>query len=206
MVKEGHDTTLSKNHGGHGLDHDVTVAMLATIIAPSERIAEKAWCAAMLHSVDRVVVDLASLESTMVSYSKKLTNHFKQEEIDEIVEAALRHGELNQSDQNETQVVLMDADRLANMQSAVIIRGGQFRSTLPVFEFTYLEGSKNPDSTYDHPQSILDNLRLIISQYMPQLRSVKAQELGGKYSARLASYIASVEQDYKELGLVNIEL
>lgn len=204
-VKNGHIHTSSLSHQGHGLDHDITVSMLAVRIAPDSRLGEKAWCASMLHSVDRVV-EAKMVESVMNEYAKHLHPFFSQREIEEIVEAALRHGELNQPDQNEIQVVLMDADRLANMQSAVIIRGGQFRSTLPVFEFGYLEGKVNPVSTYENPQSILDNLRLIISQYVPQLRLPKAKTLGAFYANRLTAYVESIEQDYKDLNLVNIDL
>ena len=204
-VKAGHMNTTSQYHRGHGLDHDITVSMLAVHIAPTVHIGEKAWCAGMLHSVDRVV-EADKVKETMYAYTRHLQPFFSQHEIDEIVEAAFHHSELNQADQNETQTVLMDADRLANMQSAVIIRGGQFRNTLPVFEFSYLEGKINPSSTYENPQSILDNLRLIISQYIPQLRLPKAQTLGSLYATRLTTYIQSIEQDYKELNLVNIEL
>ena len=42
-------------HRGHGLDHDVTVAQIAAQIAPNAQIAEKAWCAGMPHSIDRMI-------------------------------------------------------------------------------------------------------------------------------------------------------
>lgn len=205
VVKKGHRETLSQNHGGHGLDHDVTVAMLAVLIQPSVRIAHKAWCAALLHSVDRVVEE-SFVKETMLAYAEHLHHFFSQEEIDEIIESAMRHSELNQDNQSETQITLMDADRLANMQSAVIIRGGQFRSKLPVFDFKYLEGVCDPLSDYDHPQSVVDNIRLIVSQYVPQLRLPKAKELGVIYGERLMAYVRSIEQDYEDINLIGIEL
>jgi len=204
-IKNGHQQTLSKNHSGHGFDHDITVAMLALKIAPSVRLGQKAWCASLLHSTDRVVED-TKVKEAMISYSQQLKHFFDENEIIEIIEAALRHSELNQEDQKDTQIVLMDADRLANMQSAVIIRGGQFRHNIPAIDLKYLDGKKDPWSTYENPQTVLDNIRLIISQYTPQLRIKKAKVLGAFYSGRLKRYIQSIEDDYKKLGLVGIDV
>jgi hypothetical protein len=199
-IKAAHYSTTNTDHRGHGLDHDITVAAMAIKIAPDADSCKKAWCAALLHSFDRIF-EARDVKNQMRIHASKLTGVFNDEEINEIVEAAYRHNEMNQSDQSLTQITLMDADRLANMQSAVIIRGGQFRPTLPVLDFNYLDGKTNPNSTYESPKSILDNLRLIIINYVPQLRLPEAKRLGDKYSKTLASYIRSVEENYAELGL-----
>lgn len=204
-VKEGHHNASLAQHGGHGFDHDVTVATLATRIASSPDIAKKAWCAGMLHSVDRMVEE-EKVKSTMIAFAERLRDIFTHDEIIEIVEAAFRHSERNQNDQSEVQITLMDADRLANMQMSVIMRAGQFRATLPIFDFCYLEGTCDPTSTYENPKSILDNLRIAVDSYIPQLRLEKSKELGALYSKRIFSYIDTVEQDYKDLGLINVRL
>ncbi|HMO77674.1 MAG TPA: HD domain-containing protein [Candidatus Paceibacterota bacterium] len=205
QIKNGHIQTKNKDHFGHGFDHDVTVAMLAVLIAPSVRLGHKAWCASLLHSTDRVVTE-KKVKETMILYSQNLKHFFNDTEIKDIIEAALRHSELNQDNQNDTQVVLMDADRLANMQSAVIIRGGQFRHKIPALDLKYLNGDKNPLSTYENPKTVLDNLRLIISQYIPQLRIKKAKVLGSVYSKKIKKYIESIERDYEKLGLAGVDL
>lgn len=204
-VKTGHKNTKSKSHGGHGIDHDITVAMLAVKISSDERIGQKAWCAGMLHSTDRVV-EIPDVINTMTGHANHLKHFFNQSEIGEIIEAAFRHSELNQSDQSETQVVLMDADRLANMQSAVIIRSGQFKPNIPVFDFKHLSGGIDPLSTYDEPRSVLDDLRFVIKNYIPQLRNSEARRLGAMYASKLDAYIKSIENDYEYLGLLNIEI
>ena len=150
------------------------------------------------------MVDDKDVKKVMIEHAKNLEKIFSQDDIHEIVEAAYRHSERNQTDQSETQITLMDADRLANMQSAVIIRGGQFRPTLPALDFNYLEGAANPLSTYERPMTVLDNLRFIIYNFPPQLRLPEAKRLGVIYTDRLSSYIKSVEDDHKELGLKNI--
>lgn len=204
-VKMGHLTTTLESHRGHGFDHDVTVASLALLIAETKEIGIRAWCAALLHSVDRIVEE-NKVRETMNLFASNLVSFFTPEEIHEIVEAAYRHSEINQSDQSDVQITLMDADRLANMQSAVIIRAGQFRSTIPAFNFKYLDGTKDPLSTYETPVTILDNLKFLIIRYVPQFRVPKAKKLGEVYASRLQLYIQSVESDYKELGLSGIEL
>lgn len=204
-VKSGHENTKEKNHGGHGFDHDITVAMIATKLSDNERVCQKAWCAGMLHSTDRVVGAPLVLE-TMTKNAKHLSHFFDNEEVSEIIEAAFRHSELNQLDQSETQIVLMDADRLANMQSAVIIRSGQFRPNIPVFDFKYLEGKTDPLSTYEDPMSVIDDLRISIRNYIPQLRTQEGIRLSGMYAKNLKAYIKSIEDEYEYLGLLNLEI
>lgn len=204
-IKTAHSLTTNSDHGGHGFDHDVTVAAMAIRIALDKHTSRKAWCAALLHSFDRIF-DTNMVKDEMFIHASKLKGHFKDEEIDEIVEAAFRHSEINQSDQSQTQITLMDADRLANMQSAVIIRGGQFRQNLPVLDLNYLSGQADPTSTYEAPKSILDNLRIVIINYIPQLRLPEAKHLGAIYAGRLTAYIKSIEDDYSELGLNGVNV
>lgn len=204
-VKLIRQTEHGIDHYGHGLDHDITVSTLAMKIATDEHTGCKAWCAGLLHSFDRIIGDDKAREA-MELQAKYLTHYFSQEEIGEIIEAAYRHTELNQEDQSSTQITLMDADRLANLQSAVIIRAGQFRPDIPALDFNYLSGNKDPLSTYDHPKTILDNLRFIITNYIPQLRLPIAKELGDIYANRLNLYIKSIEYDYEYLDLKNITI
>ncbi|KKU82065.1 MAG: hypothetical protein UY07_C0004G0010 [Parcubacteria group bacterium GW2011_GWA1_47_8] len=168
----------------------------------------------MLHSMDRMakknedkvefmknvgVIILAHLDSLPIGY-------FDSEEIIEIWNSAWRHGELNQNDQSITQQVLMDADRLANLMPAVIIRAGQFLPNIPTFEFEYLAGKRNPETTYDKPRSVLDNLRNLIAEYIPKLRTPKAKELAVEYVRTLEGFISALEESNKQLGLDDISL
>lgn len=204
-IKAGHENTKKQSRGGHGVDHDITVAMLAVKISTNERVGQKAWCAGMLHSTDRVV-EMADVIDSMAKHADHLKHFFSRSEISEIIEAAFRHSELNQSDQSETQIILMDADRLANMQSAVIIRSGQFKPDIPVFDFKHLSGEINPLSTYEDPKSVLDDLRFVIKNYIPQFRTDEAKRLGSIYAIGLSAYIKAVEEENESLGLLNIEI
>ncbi|MBA3789278.1 HD domain-containing protein [Patescibacteria group bacterium] len=204
-VKEGHEKSPMK-HRGHGMDHDVTVAQIATLIAPDDRAKKLGWVAGMLHSTDRVV-PADQLTVALTSYLHALPEgYFTNEEKQKIVEAVLRHSELNQDNQSDVQQLLMDADRLANLTVALFIRGGQFRPDIPAFEFTYLNGTQNPASTYKYPKSVLDNIRADLEEYLPQLRLPAAKELGTTYAERLSQIIAWIEKDYHDLSLAGLQL
>ena len=206
-VLEGHKNA-ERPHRGHGLDHDVTVAQLAATIAPDERTGEKAWVAALLHSTDRTVEkgNTTKVESFIGVYLKELPEgYFSNTEVEEIFVAVMRHTELNQGDQSLTQQVLMDADRLANLQAAVIIRAGQFQPTIPALELQYLD-SINPQSTYHEPKSVIDDLRANIREYIPKLRLPQAISLGTKLGSRLQAYIDMVQDDYRSIGLDGVIL
>ncbi len=191
-----------RQHKGHGLDHDVTVAQLAAQIVPDSRTAEKAWCAGMLHSTDRYAA-IAKVsegpnevgEEVMQNLKYLPLDYFSGEDLAEIYAAACRHDELNQGDQEEVQMALMDADRLVNLMSSVVIRAGQFQAQLPAFEPEFLNGTPNPASTYLSPKSVLDDLRGNIIAYVPQLRLPKAKEMGEKLIAKLEEFIKDVEND-----------
>jgi hypothetical protein len=202
-------TTARNAHRGHGFDHDITVAQLADHIAPTEHIGEKAWCAGMIHSVDRILGN--SDTQYIEKVTRKLLGHlpvgyFKEHDIEDICKAAVNHGELNTKDQSLVQRVLMDADRLANLMPAVVIRAGQFRPTVPPFEFNYLDGERNPASTYHQPKSVVDNLRALISEYTPQLRLPKAKLLARNYANVLETFLHSLEKSYQDLDLKGFEL
>ncbi len=203
-IKEKH-TSVGQRNRGHGLDHDVTVAQIGVRIAPDERTADKAWVAGMLHSLDHLIEHddkndpaVSGALATLLSHLPK--DYFSSEEVGEIGQAALRHSELNRDDQSLTQQVLMDADRLANLQVSIMIRGGQYRPTIPPLEFEYLD-KINPSSTYREPKNVLDNIRLNMSEYVPQLRLSKAKDMGRQYEARLKAYLQEIQKDYDELGL-----
>jgi len=212
-VKQAHEES-GRTHRGHGLDHDVTVATLGGIIAPNDRVAEMAWCAGMLHSTDRITEKnedeeffMCNVEAAMRHNLSSLPHsHFTHEQEAVVLEAALRHSELPQDDHSMVLIVLQDADKLANLMPAVIIRSAQLLPDIPAFEFGYLNGVRNPKSTYHHPLSAMDDLRLNIEEYLPKFRIPKAKALAEKYIDILNQYLRAIEESNKMLGLKGITL
>ncbi len=203
-VKRLHETS-KRPHRGHGLDHDVTVAALAIWLAPDARTAELAFCAGLLHSVDRIVEKGAYVRDIVAAHLEYLpSGYFTREELDDIFESVMRHRE-PRDDDSLVQCVLMDADRLANIMLSVVIRAAQLYAEVPAMEFGYLAGRRNPRTTWDEPCSALDGVRVCYEMLHP-MRTPRGRDLANRYAAQLAVFVAGVEKQYADLGLVGITL
>ena len=202
-----HHRTAERPHQGHGMDHDVTVAQLCLRISPNEHIEKLAWLAGILHSTDRTVErgNTGKVAELVEGFIQLLPDSVSSYVRALIHDAVMRHAEMNRDDQTLVQQVLMDADRLANLQAAVIMRCGQHYSKVPALELEWL-GEMNPNSTYNEPCSVLDDVRGNVKGYMPQFRLQKAIKLAEFYKERNEKYVIEVQGDYRMLGLHDIEL
>lgn len=201
FIKQLH-ATRAKGEQGHGLDHDVLVAEFARHICPDEALLDKVWVAGMLHSIDRMV-DESEVER-ITREALLLVGQFTDAEREEVFQAVLRHSERNQDDQSRTQMVLMDADRLANLQVVIAIRAAQFRPNIPPLEIEYLD-EPNPASTYRDPKSILDDMRHCL-EWVGWLRTPKAKVLGEGLKKDIQGYIEKIKEPYELLGLAGKRL
>lgn len=199
-----HETSPYR-HSGHGLDHDIAVAQMATLIAPTPRLAEMGWAAALIHSTDHLVGE-AKCATQLRKYLHLIPeNLFGREEIEDIYLAALEHGAKSPTHRCPVQEVLQDADKLINMQSTVLIRGGQFRPKIPAVELQHLE-KVNPASTYQTPKSVLDAIRIAISEYRELIYTRKGKGVASLYEERFRNYERQILEDHQLLGLVGIEI
>jgi hypothetical protein len=137
--------------------------------------------------------------------SKLPVEHFTINEIDEMRQAALRHGEKNGPNQSLTQQVLQDADRLAILMVAILFQIGQGYQKLPVLQLEFLS-ENNPASTYDEPCSCIDDLRNCISEFVPQFRLPNAIEMVQEKVSRLNHIIGLIQLEHMEIGLDNLSL
>lgn len=202
-VKRLHTTSASRNRG-HGLDHDVTVAMLTQTLIEPGRMAEKAWIVGMLHSVDRLVGHEEAAQVTGMLLRALPAGYFSDDEIAEMHAAAMRHGEKNLPGQSLLQQVLMDADRLANLMLLALVRIGQFNPDIPVVEFEYID-RENPLSTYQSPRNTLDAIRHCL-EWKSWFRLPEAQRRGALLCEVLERYLSLIESPYIELGLAGKKL
>ncbi len=187
-VKQLHESS-SHPHQGHGLDHDVTVAMFGVRISPDARTAEKAFCVGMMHSTDRIV-EQTEIPRTLITCLDHLPAHyFTPGELDEIYNAAFEH-EVPQDDDSLVKQVLMDADRLANIMLSGALRAAQWLNGKPVVEFEYLAGARNPATTWDAPCSALDGVRVVYQMLHP-MRTPKGIELAKVHVAQISASSAS---------------
>ncbi len=203
-VKNMHEASPWQ-HRGHGLDHDVAVAQMAVLIAPTPRLADMGWVAALIHSTDRLV-EVGRCQAQLREYLSLLPmNFFDDEEVEEIYLAVLEHSEKSPLHRSPTQEILQDADKLINLQAIVFIRSGQFRSKIPAIEFLYVEKT-NPASTYHAPKSVLDGCRISIYEYPQLINTQKGKELASVYVERFRQYEQQILEDHQLLGLVGVEL
>jgi len=211
-VKSVHGNS-GRPHRGHGFDHDVTVAMTAVFIAPSERVAERAFCAGLMHSADHCVTR-EELGTTLNGYLSKIPRDFSDKELAEIKEAVLRHREYkgrNLKTRKPTQRTLMDADKLVNMEPLVIARSGQFHPGIPAIE-THWVGKRggryaNPASTYANPCNLLDDIRGCAEWAEPGwMHYPISRQLATVRAGFIVDFIRRAEDVYHPLGLAGVEL
>lgn len=194
-----------QGHRGHGPDHDLMVAGYCLLITDNGRVGEKAWIAALLHSFDRFFGDEVEEKITeMLQFLPE--NEFSPEELAEIREAIHRHNQPNATDDGPVQVVLQDADRLANVGPMVIYRSGQFHSVIPAIEIGFTPWKKNPASTLRKPRSGYDNMLNVLEwEADPRfgLRLEKSKRIGKKYFDFLRSWFQLVHDQLDETGLAS---
>jgi hypothetical protein len=194
---------FDRGHQGHGFfDHDLMVAQYAIMIAPNERVAEMAWVAALLHSLDRMFGgDAALRRNELVALLPY--NNFNHTEMVEIIDAVEHHDSLNMKDDSLTKITLQDADRLANSDAIVIARSGQFHPKIPCVIPNHI-ATMTPGSKYNNPSSVIDDLRGCLEwEHLDKvkLRLPKAIELGKEKFQYLRDYIARIQRDFANLGL-----
>lgn len=198
------------NMRGHGFfDHDHPVAQTCVLIHEDERSVRKAWVSSLLHSLDRLMTkeeENRTLDGLLALIPENEISRF---EIEEIRVALQNHDGPNRETDSITQKILQDADRLANAQSIIILRSGQFMPNIPAIELGYLGMKNHPESTYKKPRTVHDNLMHILEwdpegpEAHPQfcLRLPMAIEFGRPHFAYIREWILRVKSDFAQLGL-----
>jgi hypothetical protein len=104
------------------------------------------------------------------------------------------------------QIVLQDADRLANVMPYVIARAGQFRWKLPVVELGHTGLDMHPESSHQKPRSIHDALIACLEWHPDSgtkfaIRTPKAREIGEELFVYLREWFALSDRHMKMAGL-----
>ncbi len=198
-ISDLHKTSEKKNRG-HGFDHDISVASYALKIAGDEKTANTAFVAGLIHSIDRLVSS-DSVSKKVKEMIEMTGDNFSESEKQEIYFAVLEHSHISPEHKSETQKILQDSDKLANLSPSVIIRSGQFSPHLPIYEHNYLY-SINPESTYADPKSILDDIRTNIRDYMPIFHIEKAKQIAVDYIEFLKEYEKKIQKELEFLDIL----
>lgn len=200
LVKEDHEEVFC---GGHPFSHAVITAQYAAILAESINFEiEVAWIAGLLHNADHYSKKVASYLEKLLGETTSFDIGIKAL----IITAILNHSGLNDSNDTLLLKILRDADKLANIDSDLPIRCGQFRPNLPIFEPEYVR-TPNPESTYQNPTSIVEDLRLSMewqgddSKGIPWINLDKTRKMAKPLFARLQTFINGFAEQIKRTGL-----
>jgi hypothetical protein len=212
---EADDLASTKPHSGHGFwDHDVVVAMMATLIALNPRTGDMAFIAGLIHSTDRKVEN-DKIDETLDRYLQLVTSDFSPSELALIKEAVMRHDEFKEENvetRSLVQKTLMDADKIINLETLVIVRSGQFQPFIPAVEPQWIgrkdDGARynNPASTYREPTSVLEVLRGCVEWAEPGwIHFEKSQRRVDTLAKKLQDFIDDAERIYIELGIAGFK-
>lgn len=184
--------------GGHDFLHALMVAQYAKIIAENEQTGTIAWVAGLCHNTDRLFP--GEVEVRLDSYLKNGTN-FSSGVRKSIIEAILGHSKRNSPNDSELTIILMDADRLANIGPNILIRSGQFYHQLPAYDPRYIV-KPNPKATYKKPLTSLDDIKFCL-EWEEWLRMPKAKKLAKPYFKLLRTVIKTFEYQLEEVNLLS---
>lgn len=202
-----------QGHQGHGIDHDLLVMGYALRIAPTKELAELAWIAASLHSLDRHFGEQAEKEISRLLELTSLNNEKRQT----ILTAVMRHDKKNAADDSMVQILLQDADRLANINPSVLIRSGQFRPTIPALEISEqaLSPAPVPGESYQNPPSCIRDISKCL-EWWPEhcekygvpktfcIRTKAALRLAVPHFRALVKCFTGIRRVFNETGLFEI--
>ena len=210
-VKEAHEQ-YGLTASGHDFDHDLRVANYALMIAPDTRTGLLGMAAGFCHSADRILKKalehspnpVVEIEVEQLVRQWLGATDLPKKERDEVVFAVLHHETANSEHDTPLNIPLKDADRLANLDADVIIRGGQFQPHLLAVDPVHLE--HDPKATYHNPRSVLWDVANCASWMNTEgpyvLRLPKARELGVKRAEFLKLFISTIHAQRQEVGLI----
>lgn len=215
----------ASQHDGHSPEHDASVAMMGVRLVESAtdeeingfdpmKLIGMVYVAGLLHSTDRKVGNEEHTEQAL--WAHLADSDFCESDKIIIVEAVLRHFEFKMmrvETRHPVQKFLMDADKLINLQTLVVVRSGQFHPGIPAIEPEFIgmkpEGTRyyNPATTYKAPRSCLDDLLSCAEWaepgWMHSKEAIRRAQLLGQ---ELMDFIRRAQQIYIELGLAGVRL
>lgn len=186
---------------GHGFDHAYAVASNCLKIADGEA-AELAWVSAICHNTDRHYGE-ENVRPMMERYLSLTGFNGPQKRV--VTEAVLNHSHRPGPNDELITVILMDSDKLANIDLTVLIRASQFRPNDPILDLRYPDATvKNrpPGTHYKNPGSILMDMAGCLEWEEPGwFRNLRAMELAKPKFELLRHMYTNIVAQTKEVGL-----
>jgi hypothetical protein len=197
-VREDHGTAGALVGTGHDFTHALMAAQYCLQITDEDDpLATLGWLAGICHNTDRLFPN-ESVESRVWNYLS-FTNLFSEEK-DLIIEAVLNHSHKPSPDDLPLTIVLMDADKLANLGFTLALRSAQFQPNLPPINLTYLF-EYPPGHNYKNPGSICRDIASSLEWREGWFRLPKAIKLAEPLFAQLEQFLQGVLKQFKDTGL-----
>ena len=187
---------------GHSFLHALFVAQYCLMIAP-DHLQIAGWIAGMLHNTDRLFVgeNDDQIAERIIAYLS-LTD-LPGNEKNMILEAVMDHSHKSCSSENQLTTILMDADKLANLEPlTAAIRAAQWRTGCSAINLVYLD-KYPPGCNYKNPGSIVRDMCSALEWEEPGwLQTVKAIELAKPMFSLLKSMVQATIKNHKQAGLI----
>lgn len=212
-VRKDHAAKSALVGTGHDFSHALMVAQYCLMIA-DDPLATMAWPAAICHNTDRLFPDDSEefiekrvrkyfeLEDVRGGMDRDYRINFSDKEVDLIIEAVMCHSHRPSENDNSVTVVLMDADKLANIGSLLALRSAQFQPNLPIVDLRYLD-QRPPGTSFKKPGSIYWDIKSSLEWAEPGwIRTPKAKDLAKPLFEELQIVLDGVVRQYENTGLV----
>ncbi len=211
-VKQDHNEVGLVSH--HDFVHAARVGEIAYQIAlnewGNERMAQLAGISGLCHNSDRIIQAKLNLERKDPSPAEvsslifsQLGTDFTLAERDLIIEAVLKHEDLNSINDSPILISLMDADRVVNLDIDLFPRSGQYYSDLPVVD--YLHFLNDPKATYRDPKTVLRDIAYSLDWVNPNsavcIRTVLGQRMALRRTEIFRVFFEALKSQLEEEGV-----
>jgi hypothetical protein len=201
-VQANHEKVVAAGRStiGHGFDHALMVAQYGVLVSETDRNADMAWVAGLMHNTDRHY-EPEQVGTVVRHYLRIIASEFSDAELAIISDAVLCHSKRNEDSDSDVLKALMDADRLANCGPVNLFRCALHNHHLPAFvlETVALDGPA-PTATFKKPGSCFDAL-YFNEEWRSYFRMPKAIALAGKHLDYLRQHQEDIIAQLEEAGL-----
>jgi len=198
---------------GHDIYHALRVAEWALRIAYDEwsdrRLAELAGIAGLCYNADHIIReergDDMKPEETHSLVERWLAHTLlTPEETETVIAAVMGHAGINSDTDSRVLIALMDADRVVNLDSDVIIRSGRYHTDVPAIDYVHF--LQDPEATYLEPKSTLRDISHCLDWIEEGgrvcVRTRLGKELGKERALFLQTFFGTIEKQLTDVGLL----
>ncbi len=187
---------------GHDFYHAYRVAFMCLRIGPEEQMnTECAWVAAIIHNTDHLFGENAHQRLGEYMALTELTVVSKVCVEEAVLNHAIPKRKYSATD-SPTKRVLMDADKLVNLELDLVLRSAQFLNHLPLFDPRFIT-RRDPEANYKNPRTILHDIKSSLEWVDDDwFRIPKAKEMAEERAYALRNFVEVWSIQLEEGGML----